>query len=259
MNIAVSPVEPEGILPFRDLYRQELNCQIVHDTAHYRKNCVQSFLLEADGEIAGYGSTWVGDYWMPKGSLFEFYVLPTHRSALFTLFDEFVRVTRPPKIYAQTNDPFLGTLIYDHVPKFNPGHILFRDWKTTSHAAPGVIFRRSTPEDKDHIFKHHVEPVGDWLLEKDGRIIATGGVLYHYNRPYGDIFMEVDEPFRRQGFGHFLVQELKKVCCQSGSVPAARTKPSNLASRRTLEGAGFAPCGRSIYGDTVFATSQKSD
>jgi GNAT superfamily N-acetyltransferase len=250
MNIQVSPVDPERILPFRDLYRQELNCQIVHDTAHYRKDCVQSFLLEVDGEIAGYGSTWVGNYWMTNGALFEFYVLPVHRCRLFMLFDEFVRVTKPPKIHTQTNDPFLGVLIYDHVQKIIAGHILFQDWKTTNHALQGTIFRHSTPEDKDHIFEHKIEPVGDWLLEKDGRIVATGGVLYHYNRPYGDIFMEVDEAFRRQGFGQFLVQELKKVCYQSGSVPGARTKPTNLASRRTLEAAGFAPCGRLIYGDT---------
>lgn len=250
MNIQVSPVDLEKILQLRDLYRQELNCQIIHDSAHCRKNCTQFFLLEVDGEIVGYGVTWVGDYWMAKGSIFEFYVLPTHRSLLFALFDEFVRVTQPPKIHAQTNDPFLGVLIYDHVQKIIAGHILFQDWKTTNHAVQGAIFRRSTPEDKDHIFEHHVEPVGDWLLEKDGKIIATGGVLYHYNRPYGDIFMEVDEVFRRQGFGQFLVQELKKICYQSGSVPAARCKATNPASRRTLESAGFAPCGRLISGDT---------
>ena len=253
MNIQVSPVDLERILPFRDLYKQELNCQIVHDTAHYREKCFQSFLLHVDGEIAGYGSTWMGNYWMTKGSVFEFYVLPTHRPALFPLFDEFVRFTQPPKIYAQTNDPFLGVLIYDHTKEIIAGHILFRDWKTTHNIMEGIVFRQATPEDKDHIFKHHVEPVGDWLLEKDGRIIATGGVLYHYNRPYGDLFMEVDAEFRRRGFGQFLVQELKRVCYQSGSVPAARTTPANLASRRTLEQAGFDPCGRLIHGDTVTA------
>jgi GNAT superfamily N-acetyltransferase len=195
----------------------------------------------------------VGDFWLTKGSVIEFYVLPGHRSDLFSLFDEFMRVVQPPQIYAQTNDPFLGILIHDHVQKVISGHILYSDGKLTHHTAEGTIFRRSTQEDKERIFAHHVEPVGDWLLEKDSRIIATGGVLYHYNRPYGDIFMEVDEPFRRQGFGRFLVQELKKVCYQSGSVPAARTKPTNLASRRTLEQAGFVPCGRLISGDTIIA------
>jgi GNAT superfamily N-acetyltransferase len=255
MNILVSPVDPKRIVPFRDLYCQELNCQIVHDTAHGRKDCTESFLVEVNGEIAGYGATWIGPYWMSKGALFEFYVLSTHRSDLFTIFDEFVRFIKPPKIHTQTNDPFLGLLFYDHVQKVIPGHILFNDGKTTNHAIKGVTFRHSAPEDKDHIFKHHVEPIGDWVLETEGKIVATGGVLYHYNRPYGDIFMEVDEPFRRRGLGRFLVQELKRVCYKSGSTPAARCLPSNFASRRTLEGAGFAPCGRLISGDTVHAPS----
>jgi GNAT superfamily N-acetyltransferase len=252
VNIEVSPVDPERILPFRDLYRQELNCQIILDSAHSRKNA-QSFLLEANGEAAGYGSAWINDSWMGKGTLFEFYVLPTHRSRLFTLFDEFVRVTQPPRIHAQTNDPFLGVLIYKHVPTITAKAILFEDWNTTNHAMEGVTFRHSTAEDKDRIFTHHVEPVADWLLEKEDKIVATGGVLYHYNRPYGDIYLEVDEKFRRRGFGRLLVQELKKVCYQAGSVPAARCDATNLASRYTLEQAGFAPCGMAIYGDTVFA------
>jgi RimJ/RimL family protein N-acetyltransferase len=255
MNIAVSSVEPERIAPFRDLYRQELNCQIILDSAHSRKNA-QSFLLEADGIVAGYGSAWVSDSWMGKGTLFEFYVLPIHRSHLFTLFNELVRVTQAPRIHAQTNDPFLSVLIYEHVPKIIAKAILFEDCKTTNYTMERVTFRCSTPEDKDRIFRHRVEPVGDWLLEKDGRIIATGGVLYHYNRPYGDIFMEIDEAFRRRGYGRFLVQELKKVCYQSGSVPAARCDTTNLASRRTLEAAGFTPCGRLIYGDTDLANQK---
>jgi hypothetical protein len=30
-------------------------------------------------------------------------------------------------------------------------------------------------------------------------IRGQGGILDHYNRPYGDIYMEVAEPFRRRG------------------------------------------------------------
>lgn len=34
--------------------------------------------------------------------------------------------------------------------------------------------------------------------------------------------LAVAEPFRRRGFGAFLVQELKRVCYEGGYVPAAR-------------------------------------
>jgi GNAT superfamily N-acetyltransferase len=86
------------------------------------------------------------------------------------------------------------------------------------------------------------------VIEADGRIVAAGGVLYHYNPPFGDIYMAVSEPFRRQGYGAFLVQELKRTCKESGKVPAARCNPANAASRATLQKAGLYPCARLMTG-----------
>jgi GNAT superfamily N-acetyltransferase len=232
-----------------------MDCQIVHDCAHDRGGCLEWHLLRHDGEIAGYGAVWIGPYWMEKESVFEFYVLPDHRTAMFPLFEEFLVATKPPRIYAQTNDPFLGVLIYDYVEKTTVGHILFEDRKLTTYSHDGIAFRRVQAKDKDLIFEHKVEPVGDWLLDFEGLIVATGGIGFHYNRPYGDLFMEVHPDFRRRGFGGFLVQELKAACYRAGSVPAARCRPANVASRRTLERAGFAPCARLIWGDAVPAKS----
>ena len=52
---------------------------------------------------------------------------------------------------------------------------------------------------------------------------------------------EVAAPFRRRGLGSYLLQELKRVCRESGGIPCARCSPSNLASQRTLKKAGFVP------------------
>ena len=93
------------------------------------------------------------------------------------------------------------------------------------------------------------QPEGDWmLLEVSGEVAATGGILYHYNRPYGDIWMEVAEPFRGRGFGTYLVQELKRICREGGSVPCARCNTGNVASRKTLQKAGFVPCAHMLCG-----------
>src|SRR4029450_6274661 len=81
----------------------------------------------------------------------------------------------------------------------------------------------------------------EWLLEMEGNTGAKGGILFHYNRPYGDIYMEVSEPFRRRGLGSYLVQELKRRCYELGAIPCARCNPQNIASRRTLQRAGFVP------------------
>ena len=60
--------------------------------------------------------------------------------------------------------------------------------------------------------------------------------------------MEVNEPFRRRGYGSFLIQELKRTCYEIGLVPAARCNVSNPASRATLRKAGLLPCARLLSG-----------
>ncbi len=87
-----------------------------------------------------------------------------------------------------------------------------------------------------------MEGVGDWLIEHDGVIVATGGIALHYNLPYGDIYMEVDAPFRQRGYGSYLIQELKRASYQMGRIPAARCNASNAASRASLQKAGLFPC-----------------
>ena len=63
--------------------------------------------------------------------------------------------------------------------------------------------------------------------------------------------MAVAEPFRRRGLGSYLVQELKRVCYRDGNVPAARCNTTNVASRKTLQKAGFVPCGHILVGSVT--------
>ena len=72
---------------------------------------------------------------------------------------------------------------------------------------------------------------GEWVLEVAGTAVGKGGILFHYNPPYGDIYMEVDEPHRDRGYGGYLVQELKRLCRELGGLPGARYDPTNIASR----------------------------
>ena len=93
-------------------------------------------------------------------------------------------------------------------------------------------------------------------MEVDGIVAATGGILFHYNHPYGDIYMDVPEEFRRRGFGSFIVQELKRVCYEGGFKPGARCNPKNMPSQRTLQRAGFVPYGAMLVGDLPPAESE---
>lgn len=113
---------------------------------------------------------------------------------------------------------------------------------------PEARFRKATQTDANKVFEHTHEPVGDWLLEVEETIVATGGFLTHYNPPYGDLFMEVMEPYRRRGYGSYLIQELKKACYEAGCQPAARCNTRNVVSRKMMEKAGLLPCARILSG-----------
>ncbi|MGO8678334.1 MAG: GNAT family N-acetyltransferase [Limisphaerales bacterium] len=223
-----------------------MNCQIVHDSLHTRKGWTQSYLLLSGSAIAGYGSVVVGGPWKGIPTVFEFYVLPCCRTRLFDFFSALLKASNATMIEGQTNDALLSVMLHTFAQNVTSESILFHDRILTALPSEGAVFRRTLPDDDAQVFAHEKEPEGDWVVEVGGKIAATGGILFHYNRPYGDLYMEVAEPFRRRGLGSYLVQELKRVCYEQGSVPAARCNPQNVASRKTLQKAGFVPCGHMV-------------
>jgi GNAT superfamily N-acetyltransferase len=90
--------------------------------------------------------------------------------------------------------------------------------------------------------------VGDYVLELNESIIATGGFMLYYNSPFCDLYLEVDERFHRQGFGSYLVQELKREAYRQELRPAARCSIINNASRNTLLKAGMKVCASMLEG-----------
>lgn len=246
MPIDVSLVPLKEILSLRDLYRREMNCQIVHDSLHARGH-FDSYLIRSAGQIAGYGC--VGGYQeTPRSTIKEFYLLPAHRAAAQGLFRRLIAVSQAKRIEVQTNDLLLTLMLYDCAGSIEREKILFHDQFTTNLSIAGAAFRKVTEADQSRIFPHTVEPVGDWLVEVDGEVTATGGIMFHYNIPYGDIYMEVAEAFRRRGHGSYLIQELKRTCYELGRVPAARCNPFNVASRATVQKAGMLPCALILSG-----------
>jgi GNAT superfamily N-acetyltransferase len=246
MKLDVTPVPLEDILPLRDLYRQEMNCQIVHDSLPGR-GFGDLYLIRANGRVAGYGFV-MGYRGEPRDTIREFYVLKTHRAAALPMFQQLIAASQARTVVAQTNDVLLTMMLFDCANQITSDTIVFHDAVLTNLPMPGATFRKATDADQDRIFAHTVEPVGEWLIEADDVIVATGGIALHYNPPYGDLFMEVDEPCRRRGYGSYLIQELKRVSYAIGRIPAARCNVSNWASRSTLQKAGLLPCARLISG-----------
>jgi GNAT superfamily N-acetyltransferase len=244
MNIEVARAEAADVTALRELHRHEMNAQIVHDS-FLGRGFSDPYLVKVDGLIAGYGL--VANRYDPD-MVDEFYVAPAFRSEALPMFHQLLEVSGAKTIRAQTNDRLQLLMLYDCATNIKITNILFADAFRSALTCSDGLFRRLADSERKTVFNHGSEPVGDWCIECDGRVVATGGALFHYNPPYGDVFMEVDEPYRRRGFGSYLVQELKRICYEIGKVPAARCNASNLASRRTLEKAGLLPCGHILQG-----------
>jgi GNAT superfamily N-acetyltransferase len=245
-DCSATPVSLERVRLWRDIYRLEMSCQIVHDSIHGRPGWTQEYLLAVAGTPVGYGSVAIGGPWTGQPTAYEFYVVPTHRLRLFDLCRTFLDSSAAVSIGVQSNDTLATVMLHAFTPQVTSEAILFHDKMTTSHTVPGATFREPTASEAPDVHREHLRWHG--VVEVEGQVAATGGILFHYNRPFGDIFMDVAEPFRRRGLGSFLVQELKRVCYEGGHVPAARCNPGNVASRRTLQRAGFVPCGHILKG-----------
>jgi GNAT superfamily N-acetyltransferase len=245
-NAKLVPVEE--ILRWRDHHRNEVNCQIVHDSLHTRPGWTLSYLLFADEVVAGYGATAIGGPWRGKPTIFEFYVVPKYRLSLFGLFEALLKTSAAVAMEVQTNTPLLPELLHAYARDIFSEKIVFCDAVTTTYAPPGATFRRLTEADAAQIETYDLDEDAKWGIAFNGQVVAAGDILYHYNRPFGDIYMKVAEPFRQRGLGAYLVQELKRICYEGGSVPAARCSPQNVASRNTLQRAGFVPCGHILIG-----------
>jgi GNAT superfamily N-acetyltransferase len=242
-------VTADEVRPWRELHRAEMNCQIVLDSWLGRR-WVDPYALRLAGEMVGYAL--VGEVRGENKTLVtEFYVQPAHRAAALDLFRAFVAASGATRFEVQTNDRLFTLMAYDCGAEIECPVVLFEAALDTHLEVPGATFRKFTRADAGRVLGRTNDEPDEWLVEADGEIVAAGGVLFHYNPPYGDIYMEVAEHHRRQGYGSFLVQELKRAARELGKIPAARCNATNEASRRTLEKAGMLPCARVLTGRIV--------
>jgi GNAT superfamily N-acetyltransferase len=251
MAIAVRPSELREIEPLREKYREEMNCQIIHDSIHGRAGWSREFALSIDdgGAVIGYGSVAVAGPWRDNHALYEFFVEPEYRMQTFEAFTSLLQSCGAKIIETQSNERVLPVMLHVFARNLRTEAILFEDAFETSFRPPGAGFRAATASDAVVLRQLELDEEAAWVATMNGEIAGAGGVLYHYNRPYGDVYMKIAEPFRRLGLGSYLVQELKAVCRIGDSVPAARCNVDNLPSRKTLQKAGFVPCGALIVGD----------
>lgn len=229
------------MLGLREGYLQELNAQSRYHACHER-GWTDTYLVSLAGQPVGYGSVKGLKELKDRDTIFEWYVTPAYREHTSRCFKEFVKVSGALYIEGQTNDPLLAPLMAEWAEHVESEVVLFADGEATRLVIPGAVVRLKRESDK--IFPHHVEPEGEYVLERQGVIVATGGFFRHYNPPFADLYMEVKPEERRKGYGSFLLQEIQHACRQAGRVPAARCHATNAASHAALRKAGMTVCGR---------------
>jgi GNAT superfamily N-acetyltransferase len=144
-----------------------------------------------------------------------------------------------------------SVMLYTYAHDIHSEAIVFQDRLTTALPSMGSVMHRLMPEGQIRRCIDARQGGPEWRLELKGETVGTGGILFHYNRPYGDIYMDVAEPFRRRGFGSYLVQELKRAAYALDAIPGARCNTDNVASRRTLQRAGLVPYANILTGKLI--------
>jgi GNAT superfamily N-acetyltransferase len=225
-----------------------MNCQIVYDSIHRRDGWTVTYMLNVDGVAVGFGSVAVGGPWKDKPSIIEFYVLPEHRPRSFKLFEALLTASNARFMEIQSSDALLAVMLHTYARDISSEKIVFRDAITTALPANGAAVQQLTSDQE--IWDAIAERQGgaEYQLVLDGSTVATGGLMFHYNVPYTDVYMKTVDSFRRRGFGSYLVQELKRFAYALGSVPCARCSPDNVASRGTLQKAGLVPFAHILNG-----------
>jgi len=250
MKESAVKVELGRIHSLRALFLQESNFQVRYNACHER-GWTDSYLLTIEGTEVGYGSI-KGQEIPNRDTVFEFFVVPPFRKFCSVLFRELLLCSKAAFVECQSNDLLLTAMLYEFARNVNADTILFEDHAVTHYALPGAEFRRR--HDGDGIFEHTAEPVGDYVVTVSGEVVATGGLMLHYNKPFADLYMEVRPDCRNKGYGSFLLQEVKKESYLAGRVPAARTSIRNTASRATLIKAGLRVCGFMLLGKVETAS-----
>jgi GNAT superfamily N-acetyltransferase len=203
------------------------------------------YLLRVGAQGVGYGVVG-GAPGEARDEVSEWYTEGVNAEDEAALLRALIAASGARRMCVQSNDWGALRVMTTHAATIETGSILFRDGGgETPGLSARLAFRRL--EAGALVFTHTSEPVGAWCVEERGEVVATGGVLTHYNPPFGDIHMEVAPGARGRGIGSFLVGRLRAFCREAGLRASARCRAENAASRACLARGGMEVCGVMLH------------
>ncbi len=190
-----------------------------------------------------------------KNILLEFFLINEYIPLCEEIFKLIIEKLLIKKVYCKSFDFLLLKCCITFYKSIKIKGVLFRDIinKNIELPLPNISVRLGDPQDfaKILIFKKDFfECEGEirYFLENKKLIlffieneILGCGIFSRTikNRPDYDIGMVVHPKYRRKGFGAYIINYLKEYCYKNNFRPTCGCAFENIASRRTLEKAGF--------------------
>jgi GNAT superfamily N-acetyltransferase len=238
MEFDIIKVQEADIEPYRRLFLSEAKFQFIYNKCH-SAGWVDVYLFKSNEISIGYGAVWGKDKREERDTICEFFLDQPSKAYSRQIFKKFIETVGAGFVECQTNDILLAGMAFELAKNINAEAILFETAFDTAFTIDGAQFVKSLKADEWNAYS----------IQKAGEVVATGGFIWNYNFPYIDIYYEVRENFRKQGYGTLIMQELKKEAYRLGRIPAARCNVNNEASKATLLKAGMRVCGYIIIGD----------
>jgi len=240
MGFDIVKAQETDIESHRRLFLAEAKFQFIYNKCH-GAGWVDNYLFKFEERAIGYGSVWGKDKREDRDTICEFFLDQPFRKYARQIFDQFIKASGAVFVECQTNDTLLANMTFESAKNINAEAILFEAAFETDFLMDGAEFIKSKDQNEWDAY----------CIQKDGEVVATGGFVWNYNFPYIDIYYEVKENFRKQGYGVLIMQELKQEAYRLNRIPSARCNIKNEASKALLLKAGMRICGYIIIGEIV--------
>ncbi|WBW95169.1 GNAT family N-acetyltransferase [Oceanirhabdus sp. W0125-5] len=197
----------------------------------------------------------VGHFFVDEDkTLVQFYVSREYYNNAPEIFNNIIKSNKVKKAAVPTKEVDYLTLCLDSQKSLEVDMYLFEDNQNMNHkfnTFSSSTFRLANKGDIDSIrlkcddaydgyYENLIENDNLFVLYDGNSLLGIGEFrIIRSNEKYGDIGVVVAEEYRRRGIGTYIIKKLKEHCYSKGLKPMACCDIENLASKSTLEKAGF--------------------
>ncbi len=263
MKVNLETVTPEAVADLQTEYLQTLTGP---QDAYWQEGLIpaaEHLKIRLDDVVAGYLVQ------NSENELMQFFLKPNYQRDAVDIFRQMQESRSINTALASTIEPFYFSLCLDIQQRARVHTCLFSDHSKVEPvltSLTGHQFRLATEDDLsqvlalftggdefvdlDTIDAHFEGPLGYakmvieagilHVLERNGEILGTGEFRVRNTwPPYVDVGMIINQKYRRQGIGTYVLGLLKQKAYEQGLKPICSCEAGNIGSRKAVENAGF--------------------